>query len=111
MGIGDEDGAMPAKEGCIYRCMGRRHGAGGRKGAQRIFEPRNFGHRLSPALFEPGIAASRESFVAYMRQCDEAATLRNVTNLLRRIYVKRGSSPIKNIAEMAISSGFLRRFV
>jgi hypothetical protein len=66
---------------------------------------------VSPALFELGIAASRESFVAYMRQCDEAATLRSLTDLLRRTHDAEGSSPAKNLADVEFFPEFLRRFV
>src|SRR6185312_14494935 len=74
MGVGDEDGAVPPEarrvQGCDRRCCRAWRG----KAAQQIVEPRNFGHRISPALTDGwGIAASHESFVAWIRRCDESA--------------------------------------
>src|SRR3954462_12836069 len=72
MGVGDENRAMAALAGGVYARDGWGSWAGWYKTAQGIFEPRNIGHRVSPALLAVEIADPRESFVASLRQCDES---------------------------------------
>src|SRR4029079_5574566 len=77
MGVGDEDGAVAAVTDRVQDKDGWVSGGDRVEAFQRILEPRNFGHLVSPALLVRGIADSRESFVAPLRQCDESAAFPN----------------------------------